>query len=148
MKTAIILAIFQTMSTTSSADLTGIGANEMVCLTDNIYREARGESIAGQVAVAHVTYNRVKSEKYPHSFCEVVYQYKQFSWTLFSRSKINRLEWRIAAEVALHVTVGFIEDNTAGATHYYAFKKVRPIWRKKLKQTTVIGGHRFMIAAK
>ena len=34
--------------------------NEIKCLAENIYFEARGESTAGKMAVALVTLNRVK----------------------------------------------------------------------------------------
>ena len=51
------------------------------CLALNIYHEARGERVEGQIAVAHVTMNRVNHEKWPSTICEVVYQPKQFSWT-------------------------------------------------------------------
>ena len=51
------------------------------CMTANIYHEARGESIKGQYAVAHVTMNRVHHEQFPDTVCEVVFQPKQFSWS-------------------------------------------------------------------
>ena len=44
------------------------------CLAMAIYYEARGESEKGQIAVAQVIMNRVKSRKYPGSICNVVYQ--------------------------------------------------------------------------
>jgi len=47
---------------------------EMVCLAENIYFEARAESIEGKAAVANVTRNRVNSELFPNSYCGVVYQ--------------------------------------------------------------------------
>ena len=51
-----------------------IDINQMHCLATNIYHEARGESIKGKSAVAHVTMNRVTSNRYPNTVCEVVYQ--------------------------------------------------------------------------
>ena len=47
---------------------------EMVCLAENIYFEARAESIEGKAGVANVTRNRVKSSLFPNTYCEVVYQ--------------------------------------------------------------------------
>jgi len=55
---------------------------EIKCLADNIYFEARNESVKGQVAVASVTKNRVKSKHYPNTICKVVWEHRQFSWTL------------------------------------------------------------------
>ena len=45
---------------TTSVSLTEpntVDINQMHCLATNIYHEARGESFAGKVAVANVTYN-------------------------------------------------------------------------------------------
>ena len=44
----------------------------LACLALNIYHEARGESIEGQIAVSQVVMERVKSPKYPNTICEVV----------------------------------------------------------------------------
>jgi spore germination cell wall hydrolase CwlJ-like protein len=53
---------------------------DILCLTANLYFEARGEGVKGLKAVADVTLNRVKSKKYPSSVCKVVFQKSQFSW--------------------------------------------------------------------
>ena len=47
---------------------------EMICLAENIYFEARAESVEGKAAVANVTRNRVNSNLFPNSYCDVVYQ--------------------------------------------------------------------------
>lgn len=47
---------------------------EVGCLTEALYFEARGETIAGQVAVAEVILNRRDSGLYPASVCGVVEQ--------------------------------------------------------------------------
>ena len=57
-------------------------AEALLCLTLNVYHEARGEPFLGQVAVAEVTLNRVDDLRWPDTVCEVVYQPYQFSWTL------------------------------------------------------------------
>lgn len=49
---------------------------------DLLYRlveaEAGGESIRGRIAVANVVLNRIKSDKYPNTMGEVIYQRNQF----------------------------------------------------------------------
>ena len=63
-------------------------ADEVKCLAQNIYWEARNQSIQGMYAVADVTLNRVKDKRWPSTVCEVVKQRKnaggkwvcQFSW--------------------------------------------------------------------
>ena len=47
---------------------------QMICIAENIYFEARAESIEGKAAVANVTRNRVKSSLFLNTYCEVVYQ--------------------------------------------------------------------------
>ena len=44
------------------------------CLADNMYFEARNQGTAGIIAVSNVVLNRVKSEMYPNTICEVVRQ--------------------------------------------------------------------------
>ncbi|SVC06152.1 uncharacterized protein METZ01_LOCUS259006, partial [marine metagenome] len=47
---------------------------EVTCMAKNIFFEAAIESTAGKLAVAHVTLNRVDSQWYPNTVCEVVYE--------------------------------------------------------------------------
>jgi len=53
-----------------------IEQEEAFCLAQNVFMEAKGENLAGKSAVAHVTLNRVKHEKYPDSVCSVTKQAK------------------------------------------------------------------------
>ena len=48
--------------------------NEVVCLAENIYFEARAESYSGKAAVGNVTRNRVLDTRWPGTYCEVVQQ--------------------------------------------------------------------------
>ena len=47
---------------------------QLRCMALNIYHEARSDSTLGQEAVGMVTMNRVYSDKYPDTICDVVYQ--------------------------------------------------------------------------
>lgn len=124
---------------------------EARCLAEAVYFEARGESEAGQAAVAQVVLNRVKSGLYPTSVCGVVYQnrhrYKacQFSFACEGRSLrvSDRASWSSAVRVATQVMDGAIYNaEVGGATHYHA-DYVRPFWANKLKKMDVIGRHIF-----
>ena len=81
-----------------------MGAESILCLAMNIYHEARGESIEGQIAVAVVTMNRVKESKWPNTPCEVVWQNKQFSWTKDGKS--DRMPDRDARRQAFEIATG------------------------------------------
>ena len=50
------------------------GGKEWKCLADALYFEARGESVAGQLAVGLVIFNRVEHPKYPDTVCGVTRQ--------------------------------------------------------------------------
>lgn len=50
------------------------------CLTEAIYHEARGEDYHGQLYVGFVIRNRVLSNKFPNDFCQVIEQPWQFSF--------------------------------------------------------------------
>lgn len=123
---------------------------EIECLAINLYREARGESIEGILAVAHVTINRTKSNLFPSSICEVVYQRTptvcQFSWVCdkISLRKVNEVVYENLRNLATFVYVNkdSIEDKTDGALFYHA-DYVKPEWRKRMTVTTQIGRHIF-----
>lgn len=53
---------------------------ELACLATAIYFEAKGEPLPGQLAVANVILNRVRSGRYPPNACGVVTQRGQFSF--------------------------------------------------------------------
>jgi N-acetylmuramoyl-L-alanine amidase len=119
---------------------------EHKCLALNIYFEARGESEEGQMAVAHVTLNRVQSSQFPNTICEVVYQSRQFSWThtLKSHKPRNAEAWKRAQRIATTALswhdVG--EDFSDGALYFHA-DYVRPYWADIFEQTVQIGKHIF-----
>ena len=49
-------------------------SDEVNCLALNIYHEARNQPTVGKLAVAMVTMNRVKDERFPNTVCGVVTQ--------------------------------------------------------------------------
>lgn len=125
---------------------TDIPRKEIHCIATAVYHEARGESVAGQMAVAHVVMNRVRSDKYPNTPCEVVYQRKQFSHIETARPDYDSIYWQDAVQEAVFAYVGYTDDITGGATHYYAHDKVYPRWARLKRTSAIIGGHTFKIA--
>ncbi len=108
---------------------------EFRCLVRNVYYEARGESLEGQIAVAKVTLNRLKT--HAPTICKVVYQPRQFSWTMQARTKgIDARAWLVAERASL------IAYNIEGfdATYYHN-TSVRPNWG--FTKITQIGNHIF-----
>jgi spore germination cell wall hydrolase CwlJ-like protein len=121
-----------------------LAATPLDCLSLNIYHEARGESKLGQIAVGHVTLNRVKSKLYPSSICKVVYQYRQFSWTQdkISDKPRNKKLYKSIRILSAKIMGGEYKDPTFGAMYFHT-KQIRPRWMNKVKGTVTIGNHIF-----
>jgi len=130
---------------------------EKLCLAKNLYFEARNQPIKGQIAVALVTINRVKSSKYPNNICDVVWQHKkntsgkevaQFSWTLDGKADIPKdgTAWTEAYELSdTFLSEGSLNnfyDFTNGAMYYHALY-VSPDWSKTMIRVVTIGDHAF-----
>lgn len=126
-------------------------SEEVTCLAQNIYFEARSEPVDGMLAVGHVVLNRVASKKFPDTVCKVVRQGGdqrrnrcQFSWWCDGRSDEphNKVAWNAARLIAWFIYNGQTEDPTGGALWYHA-DYVRPYWRKAFKRGPKIGQHIF-----
>lgn len=114
------------------------------CLAQNIYHEARGEQEAGQLAVAAVTLNRVRSPYFPNTVCEVVWQPWQFSWTR-AYPEFHRVDpraWDEAWRIARLALQGRYPPGIHRATHFHA-REVRPEWSMGIRPLSRIGRHLF-----
>ncbi|HEX5092790.1 MAG TPA: cell wall hydrolase [Burkholderiales bacterium] len=123
------------------------------CLARNVYYEARGESLAGQYAVAEVTMNRLASSRYPDSVCAVVHEQRwdelrgryvaAFSWTEFySVPEPEGEAWALAQKVAADVYHGRAAPRAEGATFYHS-DSIRPSWARTQTRVARIGRHVF-----
>jgi spore germination cell wall hydrolase CwlJ-like protein len=135
---------------------------EHECLALNVYHESRSDSFAGRIAVADVTLNRVDSNLFPNTICEVVKQANMrtnwkgnvvpvrgmchFSWFCDGLSdepmELDAYEEaQIIAEMSLR---GGWRGISEGATHYHA-TYVTPNWINDRGMVPVgrIGAHKF-----
>lgn len=116
---------------------------DIECLARNIYHEARGEPLEGQVAVAQVTVNRVESGGFQSSVCNAVYANRQFSWTLDKSKKIkDRKAWEASIAVAKAVLTKSIYLPDFKALYFHT-KQVKPRWNRNKRIVAVIGNHIF-----
>jgi len=126
---------------------------DLGCLARNIYQEARGEPANGQQAVAEVTLNRVASNLFPDTVCEVVYEQRwdrergryvgAFSWTELDRvSQPRGIAWDHALEIAEHVYDDEHDALTDDALFYHA-TTIEPAWARSKTRVTKIGRHIF-----
>ncbi|WP_223634229.1 cell wall hydrolase [Rhodobacter sp. TJ_12] len=124
------------------------GDAQFQCLANTLYHEARGEGVAGQVAVAEVVLNRVDDPRFPRSVCGVVHQSNsrgcQFSWTCDGRSDRirDRKAWDRSARIARAMLDGAPRGLTGGATFFHT-PAVHPSWARRFEKTVRIGGHTF-----
>ncbi|MGE0827838.1 MAG: cell wall hydrolase [Hyphomonadaceae bacterium] len=127
-----------------------LNQGELRCLSEAIFYEARGESYRGQVAVAQVVMNRVRSKHYPNSICGVVYQGHQRAtgcqFTFTCDGSLNRRPrgraWERAQNIAAQVMLGYTRSVVGGSTHYHT-TAVNPVWSAMLVRTTQVGDHLF-----
>lgn len=123
---------------------------EWGCLVEALYFEARGENMQGQIAVAEVILNRVKSRRFPDTICKVISQGAsrrnacQFSFKCDGRPE--EFNEHSAYERVSHVADMMMDGRslqiTGGATFYHT-TAVRPGWSRRLSRTTRIGDHLF-----
>ncbi|KTE18674.1 hydrolase [Sphingopyxis sp. H050] len=104
---------------------------ELRCLAGAVYFEARGESLAGQLAVAHVVINRANSGRFPKSLCGVVHQPSQFSFVRGGKMPAvrNGAQWNNAVAIAQIARDGSWKNQAPGALFFHA-RYVSPGWRK------------------
>jgi N-acetylmuramoyl-L-alanine amidase len=117
--------------------------SELRCLAGAIYFEARGESLAGQLAVGRVVVERSKSGRFPASYCGVVFQRSQFSFVR-GRSmpaiREDSLAWQRAAAIARIADQDSWHNPADGALFFHA-THVAPRWR--LKRLAQVDNHIF-----
>ncbi len=126
---------------------------DLRCLTLNVYHEARGESVAGQYAVAEVTLNRVASERFPDTLCEVVHERRwdrirkrhvgAFSWTeLELTADMSDPAYKAARRVAEDIYYQRNEPQVGDALFYHA-SYIHPSWARTKQKVATIGSHIF-----
>jgi len=123
------------------------GDQEWDCMRKALYFEARGETLAGQFAVAEVILNRVDAPNYPKTVCGVVHSSGRgscaFSWVCDGNSDVMRDQASAdrAGRIARVMLDGAPRTLTMGATFFHA-RSVRPNWGRVI-QTAAIGSHLF-----
>jgi len=135
------------------AQLRDTHENNLACLARNVYFEARGESLAGQYAVAEVTLNRRASGRFPRTVCGVVYQKSwdtqrkryvgAFSWTELDELPAPGGEPWVRARQVAEATYYRRHVPVVGDALFYHATYIRPDWVQEKQRIARIGRHVF-----
>jgi len=113
------------------------------CLAGAIYFEAKGEPLAGQLAVAEVIINRSRSGRFPADLCGVVLQRGQFGFVRAGAIPAideGRAAYRTALAVA-RVALTDAWDSPASDALYFNRPGARPAGR--IVKVASLGNHVF-----
>ena len=128
-----------TLSSSGGTVNGSLSSNELNLLARCVYSEARGEPYAGQVAVAAVVLNRVRSSSFPNTVSGVIYQKGAF--TAVDDGQINLTPNQTAYNAARDALNGW--DPTNGCLYYYNPATATSKWIWSLKVEITIGRHSF-----
>ena len=119
--------------------------DQMHCLAGAIYFESRGEPLYGQLAVAEVVINRSEDDRWPASYCGVVYQRAQFSFVRggqMPRIRTSSEAWNRAKAVATIAHENLWQSEANEAVYFHA-DYVNPRWSRAKTRVTKIDTHIF-----
>lgn len=128
-----------TLTGKSSLSKNTVSSANLDLLAKCVYAEARGEPYTGQVAIAAVVLNRVKSSSFPNTVSGVIYQKNAF--TCVSDGQINLTPNASAYSAAKDALNGW--DPTNGCLYYYNPATATSKWIWSLKVELKIGKHSF-----
>jgi len=119
-------------------------------LTINVYHEARNQPEQGQILVCKVVLNRVKDKRWPSTVKGVVWQHKQFSWTLEPRLwHVNgRDKYKTLLTCAKSAWKAYLQwrvgSRAGGINHYHRYD-VYPVWRENMAVKERVADHIFYV---
>lgn len=125
--------------TSQNSSATTNNSSDVNLLARLVYGEARGEPYSGQVAVAAVVLNRVKSSSFPNTIAGVIYQSGAFD--VVKDGQINMTPNATAKKAAQDAINGW--DPSYGAIYYFNPNTATSRWIWSRPMTVTIGNHRF-----
>ena len=125
-----------------------------MCMAMAVYFEARGDMVKDPTAgyaVAEVVMNKIASDRFPDTVCEVVQQHKEGSgprscqFSFYCDGLSDNLEDEKAARQSLFIAADVITGrNLLGITadHYHTVQ-VSPYWSTSMEPVGRVGNHLF-----
>lgn len=129
----------------TSTDVIFITERERTCLIRNVFFESGAEPYLGKIAVAQVTWNRVKEGKWGNDICKVVYAPSQFSWTVDVNKRNARVNTELWAD-SIQAVEDFINGTRIARLEnslFFHATHVRPNWHTFAERVKQIGNHVF-----
>lgn len=132
-----------------------LSQDEVRCMAQNLYHEARGEGTVGMAAVGYVVTNRAKSGLYPTNICDIIHQRLyiadtgktvcQFSWVcqLSSYTPKNRALYAQAVKISKEVLREEIPNPIGESLFYHTDQAGPPLPTNRIALQIVIGNHEF-----
>ncbi|GLX68544.1 spore cortex-lytic enzyme [Paenibacillus glycanilyticus] len=123
----------------SKSNNLGFSESDLKIMANAVYGESRGEPYEGQVAVAAVILNRVKSPSFPNTVSGVIFQ--PLAFTAVADGQI----WLTPNESARKAVQDAINgwDPTGGCTYYFNPETATSKWIWSRPQVKTIGKHIF-----
>lgn len=115
--------------------------SDIYLLAKCVHAEARGEPYVGQVAVAAVILNRVKSAEFPNTISGVIYQ--PWAFTAVNDGQINLEPNNTAYSAAKDAMNGW--DPSYGCLYYYNPETATSKWIWSRQTVVTIGKHVFAL---
>ncbi len=140
-KTAAAMGINLGSTSTTTKTSANTSSSDLNLLARCVYAEARGEPYTGQVAIAAVVLNRVKSPSFPNTISGVIYQ--PWAFTAVNDGQINLTPNDTAYKAAQDALNGW--DPTYGCIYYYNPSTATSSWIWSRKIVLKIGKHNFAI---
>lgn len=130
----------QANRTAAVTPVNSVSPNDMHLLARAVYSEARGEPFEGQVAVAAVVLNRVRSPLFPNTISGVIFQPLAFTAVADGQFYLTPVEESYrAAQLAVN---GW--DPSGGALYYFNPRTATSAWIWSRPYIKTIGKHRFL----
>ena len=128
-------------------------AAEKNCIKNALWYEAGNQSLYGIEAVASVIHNRKMHPDYPSSYCGVIHQKKQFSYTLLGKPDVEIVKanfrpmeaqaFQKVELVADKMIAGEFQPVLDSSVRFYAATYIKNYWTKTKAVAARIGGHIF-----